>query len=146
MHWGRRGSRGAKFLGSGRGRKGGPRAEAVHTFQGNKGGLARGELVGKPAARAEVPRLDRLSCVDISRSKRKPQMGAELIAAAGRVREEEHPGGTGRGARGCKDFWGLDFVMNRVLVCAGIDVTQHILLILPGDLRWAGGLPLGAHA
>lgn len=61
MHWGRRGSRGAKFLGSGRGREGGPRAEAVHTFQGNKGGLARGELVGKPAARAEVPRLDRLA-------------------------------------------------------------------------------------
>lgn len=105
MHWGCRGSRGAKFLGSGRGREEGPRAEAVHTFQGIKSGLARGELEGKPAARAEVPRLDRPSRVDTSRSKLKPQMGAELIAAAGRVREEEHLGGTGRGAQGCEDLW-----------------------------------------
>ena len=71
---------------------------SVHTPGAQRGAGQKGAW-GQPAVRAEVPRLDRLSRGDTSRSKRKLWMGAELTVAAGKFREEKHPEGTGREAK-----------------------------------------------
>lgn len=86
---------GAKLPGSGRAETGGPPCwSSGAQRRGPKAGRLAGRHPGsRPAARAQVPRLEWMSSVDVSRSKPRPWMGLELVAAAGRVQEEAHPEG-----------------------------------------------------
>lgn len=103
----RGGSAGAGFLGSGRAGTESPvLPPRAHPKGPEAGWLVRRDPRSRPAAGTQLPRLERMSSADTSRSKWRPWAGAELgVAAVGQVREEARRGGTPREAWGWEHPW-----------------------------------------